>query len=82
MDTAEKVQRFLVDELQAPPEAVGIDYPLIANQVIDSMGILQVVSFLESEFSIAVDDEELVVDHFGSISSIVRLVDAKLAQAR
>jgi acyl carrier protein len=81
METAQKVQRFLVDELQLPVAEITPDHPLIANQLLDSLGILQVVSFLESEFGISVEDDELVVDNFGSISSMVRLVDSKLAKA-
>lgn len=82
MTVQEKLQRFIQDELQAPQEATEPEYPLIANQVIDSLGLLQLVSYLEDEFGIEVEDEELVPDNFGTIAALVRLVDAKQALVR
>ena len=79
METTQKLQQFLIEELQLPADEITPDQQLIANHLLDSLGILQVVSFIESEFGINVDDEELVADNFGSISSMVRLVDAKMA---
>jgi len=53
------------------------DYPLLEKEVLDSMGIFQVVSFLESEFGIEVGDEDLVPDNFGTIDLIAALVESK-----
>ena len=80
MELESKLRQFLADELEAPQEALAPDYPLLANHVIDSLGLLQIVSFLESEFDVQVEDEELVPDNFGSISAIVGLVDSKLGK--
>ena len=41
------------------------------------MGIFQVVSFLEAEYGIEIDDEDLVPDNFGTIEGIARLVESK-----
>lgn len=80
MNKLEKLQRFFVEELQVPAEAVAPDHPIIANKILDSFGILQVVSFVEGEFGVAVEAEELVPENFGSIEAIVQLVDSKQAQ--
>ena len=78
MDKVQNITRFLVEELQAPPEVLTGDYPLVANKVIDSLGIFKVVAFIEEEYGIAVEDEDLVLDNFASITSIVGLVESKL----
>jgi acyl carrier protein len=43
------------------------------------MGLLMLVSFVEEQFGIALEDEELVPDHFGTIGSIAQLVERKRA---
>lgn len=53
------------------------DYPLLEKDVLDSMGIFQVVAFLEDEFGIEVDDAELVSENFETIGSIAELIDSK-----
>ena len=81
MDIQEQVRKFLGEELQAPQEALANDYPLITNHVIDSLGLLQIVSFLESEFSVEVQDEEIVPENFDTIAAIAKLAESKLAQS-
>jgi acyl carrier protein len=53
------------------------DYPLLERQILDSMGMFQLVAYLESEFGIEIDDEELVPANFGTIGDIARLVEGK-----
>jgi acyl carrier protein len=79
MSAQDSVRDFIVSELRFRGQAKDLkgDYPLLENDVLDSMGIFQVVSFLESEFGIEVDDEDLVPDNFGTIDDIARLVESK-----
>lgn len=81
MDKIETLKHFLANELQAPVDVMTPEYALIANKVIDSMGIFQLVTFIEGEYEIAIDDEDLVLDNFKSISAIVSLIDSKLMTA-
>ncbi len=48
--------------------------------VVDSMGVLEVVTFLENEFAITLTDDELMADHFESIATIADLVHRKLME--
>ncbi len=56
---------------------VADDQPLLGGGLIDSLGILEVVSFLESEFNIAVADEELLPENFESVRNLSRFVQKK-----
>jgi acyl carrier protein len=47
--------------------------------VLDSLGLFQLVGYLESEFDVEIDDEELVPGNFGTIEDIAKLVEAKRA---
>jgi acyl carrier protein len=79
MTTQDRVRSFIIDELRFRGSAKDLknDYPLLEKEVLDSMGIFSVVSFLESEFGIEVDDEDLVPDNFGTIDLIANLVESK-----
>jgi acyl carrier protein len=45
--------------------------------LLDSLGILDLVHFLEAEFSIHVSDEELSPENFQSLVAVVSFVEAK-----
>ena len=66
----------------AKQREIGPDDSLFDNGIIDSMGTLEVIQFLEDEFGIEVSDDEMVDDHFESINRIARLVNAKIAVER
>jgi acyl carrier protein len=68
----ERVRSILIEDLQweRPPEELTDDLPLIADHIIDSLGVLRLVSKLESEFGIQVRDEDVVAANFGSIAEI------------
>ena len=53
------------------------DDSLLGSGVIDSLGILDVVTFLEQDFGCTIEDDELPPDNFDTISSLVRLVEGK-----
>lgn len=57
-----------------PGFAVGDDESLFDKGVIDSMGVLELIGFLESEFGVAVREEDISEQNMGSLSSIARYV--------
>ncbi len=77
--TIDQLRTFIVNELnyEGSPQELTEDFPLIESGVLDSLGIFQIVSFIESEFGVEIADEELVGENFGSLKRIARLVDDK-----
>ncbi|MEP7204442.1 MAG: acyl carrier protein [Ilumatobacteraceae bacterium] len=51
---------------------------LLGRGILDSTSVVEVISFLETEYSISFDDSELVADNFDSIDRIATFVDSKL----
>jgi acyl carrier protein len=45
--------------------------------VVDSVGLHQLVGFVESKFGIQVDPQELVPDNFASLSALVAFIEQK-----
>jgi acyl carrier protein len=77
--TEDLIRQYIDDELAKDvlPEPLRDDDLLLERQILDSLGLFQLVGYLESEFDIEVRDEELVPANFGSVRDIARLVREK-----
>jgi acyl carrier protein len=50
---------------------------LLQSGIVESMGVLEIVAFLECNFAIAVDDEDLTPENFQSVERIAAFVKSK-----
>jgi acyl carrier protein len=81
MDTATSIRDYIRDEVRvADGSSLADDTPLWGG-VIDSVGLMQLIIFIEESFGVEIDDDELTSAHFGTISDIAALVDRKVALA-
>jgi acyl carrier protein len=79
--TETRVREFILGKFPlAKKRGIQDDDPLLRTGILDSLGILEVVAFLEGEFEIVVADEELVPESFETIATIARFVDGKRAR--
>lgn len=80
MEIEDAIRGFIVRELgwRGKNEELDDDFPLTENKVLDSMGIFKLVSFLESEYRIEIEDEELVPQNFATIGAVAALARSKL----
>jgi acyl carrier protein len=74
----DRLRQFVLTQLPwaGSPAELTSEYPLMDN-VLDSVGIFEIVGYVESEFGIEILDEDLVPENFTSISSIAHLVLSK-----
>ena len=79
MVVEDEIRGFIIDRFHWNPSSgeLTADYPLIDSNLVDSLGIYQIVSFLEAKFGIEVLDEELDPANFGTIGGLVALVESK-----
>ena len=61
------------------PDELTDSTPLITGGILDSVGVITLVAFLEEQFGIEVEAHEMDVGHLGTIESINELVGGKLA---
>jgi len=59
--------------------SISDDDSFMENAIIDSTGILELVSFIEGKFDFKVDDEDLVPDNFDSVNNLVSYIEKKIA---
>ena len=82
MDVEEQIRRFLIGKVrwQGSPASLTSDYPLIEKEVLDSMAIFETIAYLEDEFGIEVQDDDLIPENFETIAAIARLVSNNSAR--
>jgi acyl carrier protein len=60
---------------------VGSDTRLLGTGLVDSLGVLEVIAFVEQEFPVTFADEDLVPDTFETLGRLAAWVEARLAPA-
>lgn len=82
MTIKEQVQAFILESFYvSDPAELTDDLSLIDSGIIDSTGMLDVILFLETEFSISVQDHETVPENLETLGRIADYVARKQAQA-
>jgi len=72
------IRSFILQKFPAARKrSIGDDTPLLDSGIIDSLGILDVVAFLEQTFNIAVSDHELIPENFADINRMAAFAERK-----
>ena len=72
------IRRFIINKFPlARKRQIRDSDALLETGMLDSQGVLDVVSFIEQEYSINISDEDLVADNFQSIDRIAIFVQSK-----
>ena len=82
LDVKEKVRAFVLEYAAGRGlTEVKDDEPLLTNNIIDSLGALRMIAFLEETFSITIEDTEMVPANFQTLNDVTSFVAAKLGKA-
>ncbi len=73
-----RIKNYIIDTSLSDPELIKDEALIFDVGLLDSMGLLFLIEFLNEEFNIVVNDEELNPTNFESINSIVDFVEGKL----
>jgi acyl carrier protein len=77
-NTATSLRTFIKDTFLFGREPdFSDDDSFLEMGLIDSTGVLELVSYLESTHGVKVEDEELVPENLDSVSQIVRFIESK-----
>jgi acyl carrier protein len=61
--------------------AADDDASFLENGIIDSLGFMELVAFVEKEYGIKVAPQDLVPDNFDSVNKLSRFVSSRRAPA-
>lgn len=78
-DVAKVINAHIAKEFMFndPQGLLGNDLPLIEHGIIDSLGIFVLIAFLEKEFEIKIQPEDVVLQNFETVNAISGLVMSK-----
>lgn len=78
MITAEQIKEYIEDELLEDDEfELSNSMSLFKERVLDSLNLLALISFLESEANIKIDSSEISLENIDSIDLMVAFVARK-----
>jgi acyl carrier protein len=82
MSVSERVKQFIVENFfVSSPDSIGEETSLVAEGIVDSTGLLEVIAFLEAEYGIAVADAETIPENLETIGRISAFVGRKQGAA-
>lgn len=76
----EKVKQFILMASYIPDDQINNETLIFAQGIMDSMGFMSLISFLEETFSITANDDDLLESNFESIEAIAGFVTKRLNQ--
>lgn len=77
-DIQTAIHDFVLDKFPSA-RSIGLatDGGLLDQGIVDSLGVLEIVLFIQSRFEVHFDDEEMLPENFHSISALTELVHRK-----
>jgi acyl carrier protein len=79
MEHKQAIREFIIENfLFGEVNGLKDDTSFLEEGIVDSTGILELVTYLEDEFSITVDDEELIPENLDSIDNVANYLQRKI----
>jgi acyl carrier protein len=73
----ENLLNFISRNFLTPKEEIVLDKSLVDAGIIDSMGLIEIATFMENQFSFKVHENDMIRDNFGSIFKMVNYIIKK-----
>jgi acyl carrier protein len=78
MSIRDQVRQFITTNFYVPdPQALGDETSFLDAGIIDSTGVLELVSFLQEQFGVVLEDGEIVPENLDTVANIVGLIQRK-----
>ena len=79
MNTQEALKRYLTQDLLSDHKNLNlsIDDNLLIGGLVDSLGVMRLVNFVEQRFNIRVPPEDVTIEHFRSIRVIAEYIESR-----
>ena len=80
MSTEHTIKIFIVENfvIDGNIDQLDSEQSFLESGIIDSTGMLELVSFIEEHYDIKMEDEELIPDNLDSVNNVVKYINKKL----
>jgi acyl carrier protein len=81
MTSESKIRNYILENYLFTDDQSALDNndSFLDKGILDSTGILEVIYFLEDDFGIKIEDEEMIPENLDSINNIVAFLKSKAA---
>ena len=81
MNIKDQIRSFIAENFLFSNNGFDLDddESFLEAGVVDSLGVLELVTFVEEKFEIAVSDDEIVPDNFDSVNNLAAYIDARIS---
>jgi acyl carrier protein len=78
---SEKIKQFIMTEVNPDLhlERIDDDEALIESGIIDSLGVLKILAFLDESFGIDLSSGEIKLENFRDVRTICKLIEQQQA---
>ena len=73
----EQIRAFIFKETFTDKNKIDDNTQLFDEGIFDSMGLLNLIAFIEENYKLKINDSELDVENFGSINAIASFIENK-----
>ena len=72
------IEEYIAKEFLFDKPRVVLEGNLVEEGVVDSLGIMVLISYVEKEFGAEIKPEDVVVENFETVAAIARLVSQRI----
>lgn len=73
-----RLHKYIVKETMSDSDQIKDDTLLFEEGIFDSIGLLLLIEFIKEEFNVSTSDEELLIENFESLNSMVNFISGKI----
>jgi acyl carrier protein len=77
LDTLREIHDYVLAEFPLEQDSIAPDENLLSRGIIDSMGLLKLVTFLEERYGFEAGDDDMVPENFMTLAKIRDFVERK-----
>jgi acyl carrier protein len=83
LDIPAQIRTYIIHNLLFGDESLiySDEDSFLEREIVDSLGVIELVTFLEAQFGISVADHELIPENFDSVKNLAEYVARKLEAA-
>lgn len=83
MQIEKQIRQFILQNLYfVEDNSFSDDASFLETGVVDSMGVMELVAFIQSEFGVTTENHEVVVENFDSVGKLANFVRRKLSLSK
>lgn len=78
MNTTDTIRQYVIEEFLpgTDPQEIPSEMDLLNSGIIDSLGLLKMIAWIETTFEVSVGDEDLDPENFRSLTSMAGFIHA------